>query len=46
MIPAGKLTPEAPEPPTDEAELDQLVEDSRDGADIGPTSNWMTSTAQ
>jgi hypothetical protein len=42
MIPAGKLTPEAPKPPTDEAELDQLVEDFRDAADIGPTSNWTT----
>jgi len=26
----------------DEAELDQLVDDFRDGRDIGPMSNWMT----
>jgi hypothetical protein len=50
MIPAGKLTPEAPKPPAekksdtgaDETELDQLVEDFRDAADIGPASNWLT----
>lgn len=50
LITAGNLTPDAPKPPADkksdisadEADLDQLVEDFRDAADIGPTSNWIT----
>lgn len=48
LIPAGKLTPDAPrtrpddksDTGTDEAALDQLVEDFRTAADLGPTSNW------
>ncbi len=49
LIPAGKLTPDAPRPrpdgkgdTTDEAALEQLVEDFRTAADLGPTSNWRT----